>query len=38
MLDFTDGPTWFLSGLGVTLFFVVLILVFAFLASKAEHR
>lgn len=38
MLDFTDGSTWFLSGLGVTLFFVALVLVFALVARKAEGR
>jgi hypothetical protein len=36
MLDFTDGSTWFFSGLGVTMFLVALVFVFAFAARKAE--
>ena len=38
MLDFTEGTTWFLSGLGVTALFVVLIVVFAWFARRAEQR
>ena len=38
MLDFTDGTTWFLSGLAVTLFFATLVAVFALLARRVEHR
>jgi len=38
MLDFADGSTWFLSGLGVTLFFIALVFVRAFVARKAESR
>lgn len=38
MLDFTEGTTWFLSGFGVTAFFVVLIVVFAWFARRAEQR
>jgi hypothetical protein len=38
MLDFTDGTTWFLSGLGVTVFFVVLVVLFALVARRAEQR
>lgn len=38
MLDFTDGSTWFFSGLGVTLFFVALVFLFAFVARRLEHR
>jgi hypothetical protein len=38
MLDFTEGTTWFFSGLGVTAFFVALIVAFAWFARRAEHR
>lgn len=38
MFDFTDGSTWFFSGLTVTLFFLVLVLVFALVATRVEHR
>ena len=34
MLDFTEGTTWFFSGLGVTAFFIVLIVVFAWFARR----
>lgn len=37
MFDFTDGTTLFLSGLGITLFFVALVVVFALVAQKVEH-
>jgi hypothetical protein len=38
MLDFTEGTTWFFSGLGVTTFLIVLIVVFAWFARRAEQR
>jgi hypothetical protein len=38
MLDFTDGSTWFFSGLGLTMFCIALVFVFAFVARKAESR
>ena len=38
MLDFTDGTTWFLCGLAVTLFFAALVVVFAMVAQRVEHR
>ena len=38
MLDFTEGTTWFFSGLGVTTFFIVLTVVFAWFARRAEQR
>lgn len=38
MLDFTDGTTWFLCGLGVTALLVVLVAAFAMFARKVEPR
>ncbi len=38
MLDFTQGSTWFLAGLGTTVFLVLLMLLFVFFAQRAEHR
>lgn len=38
MLDFTQGTTWFLSGFGVTVFFALLVVVFALIARRAEQR
>jgi hypothetical protein len=38
MLDFTEGTTWFISGLGVTAFFIGVIVVFAWFARRAEQR
>ena len=38
MLDFTQGLTWFVTGLGTTIFLVLLMLLFAFFAQRAEHR
>jgi hypothetical protein len=38
MLNFTEGTTWFFSGLGVTAFVIVLIVVFAWFARRAEQR
>lgn len=38
MLDFTQGSSWFLAGLGTTIFLVLLMLLFAFFAQRAEHR
>jgi hypothetical protein len=38
MFDFTEGSTWFLSGFGVMLFLVVLVLLFVLIARKVEHR
>jgi hypothetical protein len=38
MFDFTDGTTWFLGGLGLTVFFIGLVVVFALVARRAEHR
>jgi hypothetical protein len=38
MLDFTEGSTWFLSGFGVMLFIVVLVLLFVLVARRVEHR
>jgi hypothetical protein len=38
MLDFTEGWSWFIAGLGTTLFFVLLLVVFAVFARRAEHR
>lgn len=37
MLDFTQGWSWFVAGLGTTLFFALLVIVFAAFARKAEH-
>lgn len=37
MLDFTEGTTWFLSGFGVTAFFVVLVVLFAVVARRLEE-
>jgi uncharacterized membrane protein len=38
MLDFTQGFTWFVAGLGTTIFLVVLMLVFVFFAERTEQR
>jgi hypothetical protein len=38
MLDFTEGSTWFFGGLGLTLFFVLLIVAFAAFAKAAERH
>jgi hypothetical protein len=38
MLDFTQGSSWFLAGLGTTIFLVLLMLLFVFFAQRAEHR
>jgi hypothetical protein len=38
MFDFTEGSTWFLGGLGLTLFFVLLIVVFAAFAKSYSPR
>ena len=38
MLDFTDGVTWFVTGLGTTLLFVALIVAFAYVARKGDLR
>jgi hypothetical protein len=38
MLDFTQGSSWFVGGLGTTIFLVLLMLLFVFFAEKAEHR
>ena len=38
MLDFTEGSTWFVAGLGATVFVFALVLLLAFIARKAEHR
>jgi hypothetical protein len=38
MIDFATGPTWFLYGIGVTVFLSVLMVVFVFFADKAQHR
>ena len=38
MLDFANGITWFLYGLGVTVFLCVLMVVFVFFADRAQHR
>lgn len=38
MLDFTDGTTWFVCGLAVTMLVASLVVVFAYLAQRTEHR
>jgi hypothetical protein len=38
MIDFATGPTWFLYGIGVTVFLCLLMVVFVFFADKAQHR
>jgi hypothetical protein len=38
MLDFTQGASWFVAGLSTTLILVLLMIVFAFFARRAEHR
>jgi hypothetical protein len=38
MIEFANGPTWFIHGLGVTVFLCVLMVVFVFFADKAQHR
>lgn len=38
MLDFSDGTTWFLCGLGVTLFFTALLVVFTVFAPRVGPR
>lgn len=38
MFDFTYGTTWFLSGLGVTLFLVAVLMVFLLFARRVDHR
>jgi hypothetical protein len=38
MLDFTQGSSWFLAGLGTTIFLVLVMLLFVFFAQRAEHR
>lgn len=38
MLDFTQGSSWLLAGLGTTIFLVLLMLLFVFFAQRAEHR
>jgi hypothetical protein len=38
MFDFTEGWTWFVGGLGITLFFVLLIVVFAAFAKAYAPR
>lgn len=38
MIDFATGPTWFLYGIGVTVFLCVQMVVFVFFADKAQHR
>jgi hypothetical protein len=38
MLDFTQGSSWFLAGLGTTIFLVLLMLLFVFFAQRADHR
>ena len=38
MMDFATGPTWFLYGIGVTVFLCVLMGVFVFFADRAQHR
>ena len=37
MFEFANG-TWFLYGLGVTVFLCVLMLVFVLFADRAQHR
>jgi hypothetical protein len=38
MLDFTQGSSWFLAGLGTTIFLVLVMLLFVFFAQRTEHR
>ena len=38
MLDFTDGTTWFLNGVGVTLFLVAVLMVVLLFARRVDHR
>jgi hypothetical protein len=38
MLDFTDGTTWFVCGLGVTALLAAAVVVFAMLARRIELR
>ena len=38
MLDFAEGWTWFLAGLGATLLFFLLLLVMVFFARRSETR
>lgn len=38
MFDFTEGWTWFLGGLCLTLFFVLLIVAFAAFAKATERH
>ena len=38
MFDFTEGSTWFLGGLCLTLFFVLMIIVFAAFAKASQRH
>lgn len=38
MLDFTEGSTWFLAGLGLTAFVLAVVFVFALVARRVENR
>jgi hypothetical protein len=38
MLDFTEGWTWFLAGLGATLLVFLLLLVMVFFARRSEQH
>ena len=38
MIEFANSATWFLYGLGVTVFLCVLMVVFLFFADRAQHR
>lgn len=36
MLDFTEGWTWFIAGLATTTVFALAVVVFAYVAQRAE--
>jgi hypothetical protein len=38
MIELANDPTWFLYGLGVTVFLCVVMAVFVFFADRAQHR
>jgi hypothetical protein len=38
MLDWTEGATWFTTGLGTTLTLTLLLGVILYFASRAAHR
>lgn len=38
MLDFTEGSTWFLAGLGLTALLIAVVFVFVLVAQRVENR